>query len=486
MKIKSLLGIGLIWCLTGIMSGCGHHSDNAPAPAADGPSGTVLQGPVKGATVVAKKAGNNDFSKVEKYDGVHDEFSVKTDVTGKFKFQSDPPYAHTLVMLTDGIDTLTGQKNIQMIAKAGSAYITPLTTLVATDTTGTVEAKLVALAGMPPGSSIGNVDTSNTIPAALIVSKSVEIAVAAISSTVTQSAGTNNTTDAQKAAAATQLAAVQTQTLLAIAVEIAKPATTTATLSVPSSLTTTLSNAITNPTTGAIATITAANSNITVATANVATIAASVSTNSVGSSVLAVSAPAGATTAAQAAATTTPAAVTGVIAESDKININAATGSAAATAATTITSDTSTAVTATSTVTTVIATPPTYVPPVVKTALAPSIISATLNIPASGLATITVTFNHAVNNDGIVSVKVGTTDFPGTTALNSAADTITFTAASTPTAGSTLTVTVSGNTASLSASEAVENFSAAMSATTIIIAVPVIPTGSTGTSTGTF
>jgi hypothetical protein len=127
MKIKSLLAMGLLVGLTGMVSGCGNDQNNN-APAASGPAGTVLQGPVSGATVIAKKAGNNDFSKIEA-----GEVSTKTDASGNFKFQDAPSYSHTLVLLPDGVDTLTGKKNMQLIAQAGSQYITALTTLVATD-----------------------------------------------------------------------------------------------------------------------------------------------------------------------------------------------------------------------------------------------------------------------------------------------------------------------------------------------------------------
>jgi hypothetical protein len=480
MKIKGLLGMGLILGLTGMMSGCG--SDNS-TPAASGPGGTALQGPVSGATVVAKKVGNSDFSKIEKYDATNDELSVKTGTDGKFKFQSNPPYAHTLVMLTDGIDTLTGQKNIQMIAKAGSTYITPLTTLVATDTTGNVEAKLLAL--LPPNTkitNIGDLDTSTqATPALLIVSKTIETAVTAMSATVSGKVNADGT-NANKISPQ-QLAAVQTQTLQAIATTIAAlPVdTATATLQTPSSLNTVvmapaLNVAITEITKPIIINNVSTPSNITIS--NPTAIATTIATAAIVSSANSINGTPTLTAPATAANTSTV-----LVVESDKININASAGSAAATAAATVTTQTAAAVTTASAPAniTVVATPPAYVPPVVPTALAPAVISANLVIPSTGPATITIKFNHAINFNGTGSVMIGTANVAGTEALT-APDTITFTATNALPADSTLTVTVSGNTANLTAAESLKNFSAAMPTTTFTITVPTVPTGATGGS----
>ncbi len=337
-----MLGGGLM--LSGLMmlGGCGGGDNTYVAPKAAPLTGNVVQGPVSGCTVVAKKSGNKDFSKAEA-----GEVTATTNASGVFTFAANPDYNYTYVILPNGTDTLTGKSNIQLIAKGGSANVTPLTTLVATDTTGTVEAKLVALAGLPAGSSIGAVNTSNTTPAAMIVSKSIESTISAITATVKASAGANTVS-------ATQLAAVQSQTLQALATEVAKPATTAATLSAPSTLTASVNSAVA----AAIPAITASNSNITVTAANVATIATAVSQNAVGSAVIAISAPAGVTTPAAASAVTTAAAITtaSVIAESSKINTTTAAAIATAVAAATTTSQA---------VTTVAATPATYTPPTV-------------------------------------------------------------------------------------------------------------------------
>lgn len=448
--------MGLLVGLTGIISGCGHHH-NDTAPAASGPSGTVLQGPVSGATVVAKKAGNNDFSKIEA-----GEVSTKTDASGNFKFQDAPPYSHTLVLLPDGVDTLTGKKNIQLIAKAGSQYITALTTLVATDPSGDVEAKLVALAGLPVGSSIGDVDTANTTAAAMILTKTIETAVSTLSETITKSAGTS-------AVSATQLAAVQTQTLQAISAEVAKAGVTLETLQAPS----TLLDTVMTPAITAAATTIAEASNITIT--NTAAIADSIATAAVDSSAKVVN---GATSGAADTAVNTD---TAVIVESSKININAAAGSDAAKAVTAVNVAAAAAVTESSAPAnmTVVVTPPAYVAPVIKTSLAPSIASVVLMVPASGNTTITVTFNHAVNNDGTFAVA----GFTGSITFNEAGNILTFTTAARPAAGD-LNITVDGYTADLSSAEAADNFSAALNSEGFIIIVPVIPTGTIGTSSG--
>lgn len=449
---KFMKMFGLAGLLAGMMMVAGCGGDDAAAPAASGPAGSVLQGAVSGATVVAKKAGSNDFSKAET-----GELTAKTGTDGKFKFQTVPTYAYTLVTLPDGTDILTGKKNVQLIAKAGSQYVTPLTTLVALNPAA--EANLLALAG-GTATSIGDVNISNTTPAALVLAKSIETAVAAMSETISKSAGTATITSQQ-------LANVQSLTLQAIATQVA--ASTVANLSMPNTLTTAMNTAITT----AIPTITNANTNITVTPANITAIATTVANNSVGSAVMAISAPAGVTTIAQAVAVSTPASssAASVIAESSKITT--ATSAAIATAATT-------AVTAASAVTTVVVTPPNYNPPVVKTALAPAVISAVLTIPASGNATIAVKFNHAINDNGSGSVKIGTTTVAGSSVVSG--DTITFTATSKPAADATLTVAISGYTSKLTTAEEATNISAAMSATSFDIVVPTVATGSTGSA----
>jgi hypothetical protein len=325
-----------------------------------------------------------------------------------------------------------------------------------------VEAKLVALAGLPVGSSIGDVDTANTTAAAMILSKTIETAVSTLSETITKSAGTS-------AVSATQLAAIQTQTLQAISAEVAKAGVTLKTLQAPSTL---LDIVMMPAITAAVTTIEEA-SNITIN--NTAAIADSIATAAVDSSAKVVN---GATS---GAADTVVNINTAVIAESSKININAAVGSDAAKAVTAVKVAAAAAVTESSAPAnmTVVVTPTAYVAPVIKTSLSPSITGVVLNMPASGNSTITVTFDRPVKNDGTIAVA----GYTGSISFNEARNVLTFTTTARPAAGN-LNITVDGYTADLSSSEAVENFSTALNSEGFIIIVPVIPTGSTGSSTG--
>jgi|GEM_PF-2340313 len=478
MKIKSIMGIGLMLALTGMTAGCGlDHSDPAPAvttqQAAYG--GNALQGPVNDGLVIAKKVGNTDFSKIENVSAGVPEDSVRTttDGTGKFSFTKVPAYPHTLIMVAgSGKDALTNQPNIQMMAKSGSTYITPLTTLVATDTTGTVEAKLVALAGKPVGSSIGDVDTTNTTAAAMIVAKTVETVVAAMSATV--SAATNATTPAQQAATTAQLSVVQSQTMQAIAAQVATVSVST--LQTPSTL---LSAVMTPAITTAAGTVDTGAGNITIG--NAGAIATAIATAAVDSSATVIS---GTTSVTGTTANTS----TAVVAESDKINFNAAAGSAAATAVATITTKTNTAVTTASAPANITATAiTTYTPPVivVHTALAPAITSSVLTIPQSGSTTIVITFNHAIDTS-VGTITVGGVALTPSYSADKTFATVTL--ASKPAAGATVAVVVSGYKAgSLTPAELAASYAAAMEPTSYAHTVPAgIVTGATGSSSINF
>jgi len=148
-----------------------------------------------------------------------------------------PKYNYILVS-KDGVDKITNQHAIQMMAPAGSANMSALTTLVALDTTGTVKKKLEDL--MPAGVKFDADISVNTSSAALMVAKSVETIVQAMSSAVTTSA-TNGSATITPA----QVSSMQAQTMQNISEEFAKPATTATTLSAPQNLTTTLQSAAT-------------------------------------------------------------------------------------------------------------------------------------------------------------------------------------------------------------------------------------------------
>jgi len=251
MQVLSKLMLGLCsLALVGSFAGCGNDDDV-------GPSGRLVQGPVLGAAVFADGvSGGVRFAQ----DG-SEVFTTTNSVTGDFVLPSPPGYNYILVS-KGGTDKLTGQPAIQMLAPAGSANITPLTTLVALDITNTVKAKLQAL--MPAGASYDADISITASPAVLLLAKSIETMVQSLTNAVVAKAGS-------AAISANQLAVIQAQTLLAIAVEFAKPAVTAITLSAPATLSTSLQSAATT----AVTSINTANSNITIPSATATTIASS-------------------------------------------------------------------------------------------------------------------------------------------------------------------------------------------------------------------
>lgn len=247
MQVPSKLVLGLCsLALAGSFAGCG--SDDA------GPSGRLVQGPVLNATVFA----DNVSGGVRFAQDANEVSTTTSTVTGDFELPSTPGYNYILVS-KGGIDKLTEQPAIQMIAPAGSANITPLTTLVALDTTGTVKAKLQSL-----GVSYDADISTTASPAAILVVKSVETMVQSLTQAVVASAGSDTIS-------AEQIATVQAQTMQAIATEFAKPGVTATTLTTTASLSTALQSAATTAATN----IGAANTNITIPAGTATTIASS-------------------------------------------------------------------------------------------------------------------------------------------------------------------------------------------------------------------
>ena len=224
------------FCLVALaagMNGCGSDSTTPTA----GQSGRLVEGPVTGATVFADRVSGG-----VRFVQDSDEVATKTDsVTGNFTLPSVPGYNYILVS-KGGTDKITGQPAIQLLAPAGAANITALTTLVTLDTTGGVKAKLQAL--MPSGFSYDSDISTTASPAVLLVTKSVETIVQSLTNSVTSAAVTGGKTLTQA-----QVSYIQSQTMQAIAQEFAKPAVDVTTLSTTASLVTTLGSAVSTATT---------------------------------------------------------------------------------------------------------------------------------------------------------------------------------------------------------------------------------------------
>lgn len=248
-KLTVVRGMVLV-ALSAAAGGCG--SDDPT-----GQSGRLVQGPVLNALVYADSVtGGVRFAK-----DANEIYATTNGLSGAFTLPRVPSYQYVLVS-KGGTDKITGQPAIQMIAPANSANITPLTTLVALDTTGTVKQKLEAL--LPAGAKFDADISTNVSPAALLVAKSVEVLVQTMSDAIVQKAGSN-------AISAAQVSAIQAQTLQAVAVELAKPGVTATTLAAPATLATSLQSAAST----AASNIQNANSNITLPDATAQTIASS-------------------------------------------------------------------------------------------------------------------------------------------------------------------------------------------------------------------
>jgi hypothetical protein len=291
--------------LSVLIGGC---SDSSPAPQASGDSGVLTQGPVLNAFVWAD---NIEKGVRFTWDGEEEIHTTSDPVTGKFTLPSVPTYNYVLVS-KGGTDKYTGLPGIQMMAPAGSDNISTLTTLVAMDTTGTVKAKLEAM--LPPGVKF-DADLSadgNTSPAALMVAKSVETIVTAMTNAVND----NSKVAGVSTISPEQVSAIQAQTMQKITEEFAKPAVTAATLAIPANLTTSLQSAATESVTSINST---ADSNINIPAATVKTIA----TSSVTATTTALSIPSsGAATTAIAGgevAVITPAVAAALVTETETI-----------------------------------------------------------------------------------------------------------------------------------------------------------------------
>jgi hypothetical protein len=244
----------LLSLLTVVVYGCG--SGGSASTSVDTSSvqkGSVVQGPVRGATVFADNvAAGTRF--------VRDagEISAQTDSAGGFSLPSFPSYDFVLVS-TGGTDSITGQPALLLLAPAGSANISPLTTLVALDTTKAIQAKLEALMG---GTKFDTNVSTNSSPAVLMLIKSAETAVQSVNDAVKQAA-----TDAGKTITQTQFNYIQAQIWQQIALTFAG---TSQNLATPAGLDAALTAAVSS----AITEIKAKNSNIsTFAAASAATIA---------------------------------------------------------------------------------------------------------------------------------------------------------------------------------------------------------------------
>ena len=133
-------------------------------------SGKATQGPVSGATIFADRLGAG-VALVK--DDV--ELSTTTDASGNFKLDVPSNYGDYVLVSQGGTDILTGKPAIQMLAPAGSANVTPLTTMVAlapASQQAALKAKIEAT-----GIKFDDDISTHATASALFLSKSIETAI---------------------------------------------------------------------------------------------------------------------------------------------------------------------------------------------------------------------------------------------------------------------------------------------------------------------
>lgn len=139
----------------------------------NGPSGKVLQGAVAGATVFADRIIANGLGDLVQ-DSSETPYKTVTDSAGHFILPAVPPYSY-LIVSRGGTDTLSGKSAAMMLAPSGANNVSALTTMVALDPT--LQTKIQALMG---GASYDADISLAVTPAALMLAKTIETAVQAL------------------------------------------------------------------------------------------------------------------------------------------------------------------------------------------------------------------------------------------------------------------------------------------------------------------
>ncbi len=234
---RSYAWILMILLCTVMLANCSwfEGDDEAVAPAVP-PAGTVVQGPVSGATVWADRV-TTALPLGNKIQDADEDFTT-TNALGKFQYGKKPAYNY-INRSKGGTDTVTNKPALPMASPAGSNTVTPITTMVASLPTVAEQDALKTKIEAIMGSEKYDADPSKQItPAALALTKSIESAMTVAAAAVESAAGAATITT-------TQLSQVMTTVAASIATELAKPATTTATLTSATQLGTLMGTATT-------------------------------------------------------------------------------------------------------------------------------------------------------------------------------------------------------------------------------------------------
>ncbi|CAK0774778.1 conserved hypothetical protein [Gammaproteobacteria bacterium] len=191
-------------------------------------SGTVAQGAVVGAVVFADHLSGAEANYLMDTDEATT--STTTDAAGHFTINS-PSYDYVIVSW-GGTDSITHQPAMQMLAPAGAANISPLTTLVALNPASQAVIESLGIAY--------DADISATItPAAAMVVQSIQTAVSVVTNALT-----TDSTGASTGLSTSVVNNIQRDVLIQVAAQIQQSHATN--LTDPSTLATTITTAVTD------------------------------------------------------------------------------------------------------------------------------------------------------------------------------------------------------------------------------------------------
>jgi hypothetical protein len=202
---KNVVLLPLSALVFGSLVGCGRSPGDQGGPyvaptvtttvtTTQGQTGKVAQGEVSGATVWADSLTSGTRFVIDT-----DEQSTQTttDANGNFTLPVQPSYQYVVVS-QGGTDIITGKTATTMLAPAGTQSVSPLTAVVALDTTGKLAGLLDSL--LPAGKTYDDDITASAglTPAALILLNSIESIVNTINTTIQDAATKANATLTQQ------------------------------------------------------------------------------------------------------------------------------------------------------------------------------------------------------------------------------------------------------------------------------------------------
>jgi len=208
-RLAAMAGTVAILLTCGCMGG-GEVAPPGNSSTGTGASGKVVQGAVAGATVFADKIVANGLGDMI-MDSSESSYTTVTDSNGHFTIPATPPYPYVIVS-RGGTDTLSGKPAVMMLAPAGAQNVSALTTMVAIDPT--LKTKMESLMG---GASYDTDISQSVSPAALMLAKTIETSVQALTETLNPGGSTLS---------GTQVNDIQLTTLTNLATQVSSLSTT--------------------------------------------------------------------------------------------------------------------------------------------------------------------------------------------------------------------------------------------------------------------